>query len=236
MTTAQVGLWLKAGNSYEQLNEQATSPVNAEGGFEINCLPPRAQYLVYASAKGYGKGQRQLQPEYDSNRVELATFVLKHADRVIAGIVTKENDKPASGVTVQLSGEGQPDGYLTTDSQGRFHFQVCAGEIRLFAYSQNGGGNAQAAVEAGDTNIVMTLSSQPGIFPQTPRPPASRCCCACSPPASVRRATLFINWRSRRRRSGRKKFPSSVCRRRSPRMTFSMNGKTPARFHSRSGA
>jgi protocatechuate 3,4-dioxygenase beta subunit len=169
LTTAQVGLWLKVGNSYEQLNEQTTSPVNAEGRFEINCLPPRAQYLVYASAKGYGKGQRQLQPEYDSNRVELATFVLKHADRVIAGIVMKENDKPASGVNVQLSGEGQPDGYLTTDSQGRFHFPVCAGEIRLFAYMQNGGGNAQAAVEAGDTNIVMTLSSQPGIFPQTPR-------------------------------------------------------------------
>jgi hypothetical protein len=168
LTTAQVGLWLKAGNSYEQLNEQPTIPVNAEGRFEIKCLPPDAQYLVYASAKGYGKGQRQLQPEYESNRVELATFVLKPADRVIAGKVMKDDDKPAFGVNVQLSGEDQPEGYLTTDSQGRFHFQVCGGQIRLFAYLPNGSGNAQATVEAGDTNIVMTLSSQPGIFPQTP--------------------------------------------------------------------
>jgi hypothetical protein len=169
LTTAQVGLWLKVGNSYEQLNEQTASPVNAEGRFEIKCLPPDAQYIVYASAKGYGKGQRPLQPEYESNRVELATFVLKHADRVIAGKVLKDDDKPASGVNINLNGDGQPDGNLSTDSQGRFHFQVCEGQIRLFAYSQNGGGNAQATVEAGDTNIVMTLSSQSGSFPQPPR-------------------------------------------------------------------
>ena len=169
LTTAQVGLWLKAGNSYDQLNEQTTIPVNAEGRFEIKCLPPDAQYLVYASAKGYGKGQQQLQPDYESNRVELATFVLKHADRVIAGKVLKDDDKPASGVNVQLSGEDQPDGNMTTDSQGRFHFQVCEGQIRLFAYSQNGGGNAQATVAAGDTNVVLTLSSQPGNVRQPPR-------------------------------------------------------------------
>ncbi len=166
---AQVGEWLKAGNSYEQLNEQTTSPVNAEGRFEIKCLPPDAQYIVYASAKGYGKGQRQLQPEYESNRVELSPFVLKPADRVIAGKVMREDDKPASGVNVQLNGEDQPDGYMTTDSKGQFHFQVCEGQIRLFAYSQNGGGNAQATVEAGDTNVVMTLSSQSGNILQTPR-------------------------------------------------------------------
>ncbi|MGO8836047.1 MAG: carboxypeptidase regulatory-like domain-containing protein [Limisphaerales bacterium] len=169
LITAQVGLWLKAGNSYEQLDEQMTSPVNAEGRFEIKCLPPDAPYLVYASAKGYGKGQQQLQPDYESNRVELATFVLKHTDRVIAGKVLKDDDKPAAGVTVQLNGEDQPDGNLTTDSQGRFHFQVCEGQIRLFAYSQNGGGNAQATVEAGDTNIVMTLGSQPGNVREAPR-------------------------------------------------------------------
>ena len=73
---------------------------------------------------------------------------------------------PASNVS--LSGEDQPEGNVATDSKGRFHFQVCEGQIRLFAYSQNGGGNAQATVEAGDTNVVMTLSSQPGNMPQTP--------------------------------------------------------------------
>ena len=169
LTTAQVGLWLKAGNSYEQLNEQTTIPVNAEGRFEIKCLPPDAQYIVFATAKGHGRSQQQIQGDSETNRVELSPFILKHTDRIIAGKVLKDDDKPASGVNVQLNGEDQPDGNLTTDSQGRFHFQVCEGQIRLFAYSQNGGGNAQATVEAGDTNVVMTLSSQPGSVRQTPR-------------------------------------------------------------------
>jgi hypothetical protein len=169
LTTAQVGLWLKAGNSFDNLDDSSSKPVNAEGRFEIKCLPQDAQFLVYASAKGYGKGQEQLQPEYESNRVELATFALKLADRVIAGQILKDDDKPASGVNINLNGDGQPDGNMTTDSQGRFHFPVCEGKIRLFAYSQNGGGNAQATVEAGDTNIVMNLTASPGAFREPPR-------------------------------------------------------------------
>ncbi len=168
LTGAQVGLWLKAGRSYEQLNEQM-SPVNAEGRYEIKCLPPDAQYTVYATAKGYGKNQQQVEPASETNRMELAPFVLKPADRLIAGQVLNENDKPASGVNVQLNGDGQPDGYMATDSKGRFHFQVCEGQIRLFAYSQSGAGNAQATVEGGDTNIVMNLSSSPGSVRQPPR-------------------------------------------------------------------
>jgi len=168
LTGAQVGLWLKAGRSYDQLNEQM-SQVNAEGRYEIKCLPPDAQYTVYAIAKDYGKNQQQVEPASDTNRIELAPFVLKLADRLIAGQVLNDTDKPASGVNIQLSGDGQPDGNMTTDSKGRFHFQVCEGQIRLFAYSQSGSGNAQATVEAGDTNIVMSLSSSPGGVRQPPR-------------------------------------------------------------------
>jgi hypothetical protein len=165
---AQIGLWLRAGNSYNQLNEQMTT-ANTEGRFEIKCLPPDAQYIVFATAKGYGRSQQQVAPDTETNRLELAPFVLKPADRVIAGQVLTESDKPASGVNVQLNGEDQPDGYTTTDSKGRFRFQVCEGQIRLFAYSQYGSGNAQAAVEAGDTNIVITLTANSGVARETPR-------------------------------------------------------------------
>src|SRR5208282_4510517 len=61
----------------------------------------------------------------------------------------------------------EPDGSTTTDSKGRFHFQVCEGQVRLFANSQ--GGFAQASAEAGDTNVVMTLSFQSGNVRQTAR-------------------------------------------------------------------
>ena len=164
---AQVGLWFKAGNTYESLDEQM-KPADAQGRFQIKCLPADGQYMVYASAKGYGKSTQQVENDSDTNRLELSPLVLKLADQVIAGQVLKDEDKPASGVNINLNGEGQPDGQMTTDSQGRFHFQVCEGQIRLFAYSQYGGGNAQATVEAGDTNIVMTLNSQPGMARQAP--------------------------------------------------------------------
>ena len=163
---AQVGVWLKAGNSYDQLNEQMAA-ADAQGRFEIMCLPPDAQYIVFATAKGHGRSQQQVQGESETNRVELSPFVLKLADRVLAGQVLNENDKTVSGVNVSLNGEDQPDGYMTTDNKGRFHFQVCEGQVRLFANSQ--AGFAQASAEAGDTNVVMTLSSQPGNVRQPPR-------------------------------------------------------------------
>jgi protocatechuate 3,4-dioxygenase beta subunit len=166
LANAQVGVWLKAGNSYEQLNGQMAA-ADAQGRYEIKCLPPDAQYMVFATAKGRGRSQQQVQGDSETNRVELSPFVLKLADRVLAGQVLNENDKPVSGVNVSLNGENQPDGNMTTDSKGRFHFQVCEGQVRLFANSQ--GGFAQATAEAGDTNVVMTLSSQPGNFRQTPR-------------------------------------------------------------------
>jgi hypothetical protein len=167
LASAQVGMWLKAGNSYDQLNEQ-TSAVDAQGRYEIKYLPPDAQYIVFASAKGHGRSQQQVRGDSETNRVELPPFVLKLADHVLAGQVLNENDKPVSGVNVSLNGDDQPNGYMTTDSKGWFHFQVCEGQVRLFANAQNGG-YAQATAEAGDTNVVMTLSSQPGNVRQPPR-------------------------------------------------------------------
>jgi hypothetical protein len=163
---AQVGVWLKAGNSLDQLDERLAA-ADAQGRYEIKCLPPEARYTVFATAKGRGRSQQQVQNDSDTNRMELTPFALKLANRVVAGQVLNENDKPASGVNVSLNGEDQPDGNMTTDSKGRFHFQVCEGQVRLFANSQ--GGSAQASAEAGDTNIVMTLSSQQGVFAQPQR-------------------------------------------------------------------
>jgi hypothetical protein len=140
-----------------------------QGRYEIKCLPPDAQYTVFATAKGHGRSQQQIQNDSETNRMELSPFVLKLADRVLAGQVLNENDKPISGVNVSLNGEDQPDGNMTTDSKGRFHFQVCEGQVRLFASSPQGGGFAQATAEAGDTNVVMTLGSNSGNVRQSPR-------------------------------------------------------------------
>jgi protocatechuate 3,4-dioxygenase beta subunit len=163
---AQVGVWLKAGNSYNSFDQQ-TAAVDAQGRYEIKCLPPDASYIVFASANGYGKSQQPVQNDAETNRVELSPFVLKPADQVLAGQVVNENEKPVSGVNVNLNGINQPDGNMTTDSKGRFHFKVCEGQVRLFANGQEG--FAQAAAEAGDTNVTLTLSSRPGRVRQAPQ-------------------------------------------------------------------
>jgi hypothetical protein len=164
---AQAGVWLKAGNAYDQLNDQLAA-ADAQGRYEIKCLPPDAQYMVFATAKSHGRSQQQVQGDSETNRLELPPFVLKLADRLLAGQVLNENDKPVSGVNVTLNGADQPEGNTTTDSKGRFHFQVCEGRVQLFANSQ--ATFAQAVAEAGETNVVMTLrSSQMGNPLQTPR-------------------------------------------------------------------
>jgi protocatechuate 3,4-dioxygenase beta subunit len=162
---AQIGVWLKAGNSYDTLNEQQTA-ADAQGRYEIKCLPPEAQYIVFATAKGHGRAQQQVQGDPDTNCLELPPFLLKLADQVLAGQVVNTDDKPVSGVNVQLNGNDQPEGMMATDSKGRFHFQVCEGRVTLFASSQSAFG--QATAESGDTNVVITLGGQMGGIRQTP--------------------------------------------------------------------
>jgi len=157
-----ITLLLKAGNSYGQLNEQM-SFTDARGRYEINSLPLDAQYLIMVTAPGHGSKQQQIQNNSATNRLVLPPFVLKLADQVLAGQVLDMNNKPVSGIMVQLNGDGQPNGNTTTDSHGQFHMQVCSGQINLFAYSQYGGGNAQTTATAGDTNVVIRLNSQPGF-------------------------------------------------------------------------
>jgi protocatechuate 3,4-dioxygenase beta subunit len=164
---AEVSVQVKAGNYYSPLNEHS-AVTDAQGRYEIKCLPADAQYWVYASAKGHGKVSQQVSGDSGTNRQELSPFVVKLADHVLAGQVLDEKEKPVSGATVSLSGNDQPDGNVTTDSKGRFHFQVCEGQVRLFAYTPQGGGNAQANAEAGDTNVVLTLSSQQARIRRTP--------------------------------------------------------------------
>ncbi len=59
--------------------------------------------LVYATAKGYGRASSKSSRHSETNRMELAPFVLKLADRLIAGQVLNDNDKPASGVKSSMT-------------------------------------------------------------------------------------------------------------------------------------
>jgi protocatechuate 3,4-dioxygenase beta subunit len=169
LARAEVGVWLRAGNSYNQLDDRLAD-TDAQGRFEIKGLPVEAHYIIFAKTTGYGRSQQELVPEAETNRMELPPFILKPAIFVIAGQVVNQDEKPVSGVNVSLNGDGQPDGFMTTDGKGRFNFKVCEGQVRLFANSQSGFG--QASVEAGDTNIVIQLTENGMPRLEAPKRPA----------------------------------------------------------------
>lgn len=156
LPNAEIELMIFACRSYSQLQQQPVR-ANAEGRFEVKALAPGPKYVIYAGAKDYGRSRLEIEeePNSETNHVELPVFALKRADQVIAGEVLNEQEKPASGIQVSISGEDQPQGSATTDKQGRFRFKVCEGQVQLYAHGQNSYANTQ--VEAGETNIVLQL-------------------------------------------------------------------------------
>ena len=168
LTNATVEIQLRAGNSSSTF-DSARIVVDAQGRFEINTLPPDRQYLLWITAKGYGSARPDVESgETETNRIELAPVVLKVADRKLAGQVVNSEDKPVAGANVYMYGEDQPNTSVRTDKQGRFKFdQVCGGQVQLSANYQNSYANARA--DAGDTNVVITLSSDSGSRRARPR-------------------------------------------------------------------
>ena len=170
ITNLNVTVYLWAGNSGSSFTTLAVT--NAQGRFEVTGLPVNRRYSAGVSAQGYGSASTSIQEATtDTNRVELAPFVLKIADRPIAGQVVDAENKPVPNVYVHVSGQGQPNASVRTDDQGRFAFgAVCEGTVRLYANYQNSYGNTSA--EAGDTNIVLTLGARSGGYQEMVRPPS----------------------------------------------------------------
>jgi hypothetical protein len=152
-TALQLHLW--SGNMGTQFGEKALR-TDENGRFEITALPHGRKFTFWANAKGYGSVNRNLEPDSETNRVELEPIVLKLADQTLGGQVVDDEDRPVARASVHISGEGQPNTSAVTDSQGRFVFEgVCEGPLRLYARFQRSNGNTQA--QSGDTNVVIKL-------------------------------------------------------------------------------
>jgi protocatechuate 3,4-dioxygenase beta subunit len=156
LTNAEVGIWLLAGRTYSELTEQP-AVTRPDGTFQIGTIPADMEYVVFARARNHGRVQMNVEVTSETNQIQLEPFVLKPADQVLSGVVVDENGKPAANAHVSLSGDGQPDGSVSTDSKGRFTFKVCEGSVRLFGNADNAYGNMVA--DAGDTNVVLQIGS-----------------------------------------------------------------------------
>lgn len=173
-TAAPSLLW---GKQYAPLFSRPVK-VDAQGLFTFAGLPQGQEYdfLSGITAKGYGTsfGKNQVSASAaETNHYEIPPFVLKKADRKLAGKVLGPDGKPLAGAMVQLSGEGQPQGLSArSNSKGLFVIDgVCEGEVHLYAswsYTQefggqpdflNAGNGMGIKAQAGDTNFVIQMQN-----------------------------------------------------------------------------
>jgi protocatechuate 3,4-dioxygenase beta subunit len=163
LARANVNLNIMAGNMGGMVEYQ-TIKMNSDGMFTIPALPMGQQYNLYITANGYGSAQKRIgKTQSQTNSIQLSPFKLKVADRLLAGQVLGTDKKPLSGVQVNINGNGQPNGNMSTDATGHFKFKVCAGPINIYAYSPSGSGrNNSGNVQArgGDTNVVVRMGAQ----------------------------------------------------------------------------
>jgi len=165
----RVDLW--SGNSGFQFDDKPIK-TGAQGRFEFIALPPGRKYTLWATAKGYGSANADIQADAETNRIELEPCVLKVADHKLAGEVVDADEKPVALAYVSMFGQGQPTISVRTDDNGRFKFdEVCEGSVQLFAGFQRAYGNTQA--QAGDTNVVIQLGvNQASSARETPKRPS----------------------------------------------------------------
>lgn len=164
ITSAEIDLMTLAGHQYTPVEPNPTK-VDARGSFSIPALPQGRDYsILNLTAKGYGSpfSSVELRPEKTrTNHYDFGAFVLKKADRVLAGQVLGTDGKPVADVPVRFFGQGQRRDFwdmnnVMSDRDGRFFFSgICEGQVTVSAQVQPFSGDAQA--QGGDTNVIVRL-------------------------------------------------------------------------------
>jgi len=153
--------------------------VDAQGMFTFPALPQGREYEFWdgIKAKGYGTTYGRLEAkDSNTNHYEFPAFVLKRADRKLAGQVLGSDGKPVAGANVNMSGQGQLQfRQAKSDSQGHFIFNgVCAGEVKVDAryYTNPDMRNSEEgdlSAQGGDTNVVLRLGVYSYVYPNSVR-------------------------------------------------------------------
>jgi hypothetical protein len=173
VTSAMVELSIRSGLFVPKLYPRPTH-VDADGSYAFPALPQGRRYLIFgAAARAYGTAHGEIKAEdTKTDRYEFPTFVLKWADRKLAGQVLGPYGKPVAGATVMLTGEGQhqgPQQWNSTKTDGKGHFvfdAVCEGQVYLFIRGGTPPGESHGfalprfEAQAGDTNVVAQLDSE----------------------------------------------------------------------------
>jgi protocatechuate 3,4-dioxygenase beta subunit len=158
ITNATVNIEVESGGWSSGQIRPPPVKVNAQGVFTIPAMPQGRRYSSFEgiTAKGYGMAGAFLDTNNTmTNHYEFPPFVLKRADRKLAGQVLGVDGKPIVGANVNLSGQGQRQQASTPSGRnGQFRFEgVCEGQV---------------AVQASYTTVQPPLPGAPGPAPGVP--------------------------------------------------------------------
>ncbi len=166
ITSSLIDLKIMSGRSFASVENKPVR-VDGRGSFSYSALPQGYEYDVFdLTARGYGSGGGFVDARNThTNGYEFPTFVLKRADRILAGIVLDREGKPVAAATLFISGRGQlPRAGIHSDDEGRFGVDsICEGEVKVDAHyypSPNGfirEEQGDIAAQGGDTNVVIRL-------------------------------------------------------------------------------
>jgi protocatechuate 3,4-dioxygenase beta subunit len=170
LSNAVVTVYLWSGRFGSEFEDKPIRS-DSQGRFQLSALPPGRHYGIEVSLHGYGRGNHDIQPNVETNHIELEPFVLKVVDQKIAGRVVDADDKPVARAYVNLQGQDQPYASLSTDAQGRFSFDACEGQARLYARHPLSESSGNVNAEGGDTNVCIRLGANQR---PSPRPVAAR--------------------------------------------------------------
>ncbi len=187
ITNATVDLRMLSSGMFLELLPQPAE-VDAKGSFTLPAFPQAGEYFFVngVTAKGYGAAGAMVEAkDSKTNHYEFPAFVLKRANRKLAGQVLGQDGNPVAGAMVRFYGQGQPPPWsqliiaapsgtrvnirgqvkplppgihsdIQSDLQGRFSFDpVCEGPVAVYANLNSSQGNTSA--QGGDTNIVIKL-------------------------------------------------------------------------------
>jgi hypothetical protein len=163
LNTVVMDLYFLSGGQSRKLRP-GPQKTDATGLFAIPALPQGREYFFPfgITAPGYGWLYGDLQAtNSNTNHYEFPTFVLKPADRKLAGQLLGPGGKPVKGVSVSFSGPGQPRLGETsempateTDALGHFSFDtVCEGPVTVALKHENS--QITVPAQGGETNVVL---------------------------------------------------------------------------------
>jgi len=161
VTNAILDLILYQPDGRAIMRVQRATNINDLGTFSINALPKGARYALTVIADGYGRTEKEI-PD-NATRVDLLqvpVFVLRPANKRLAGVVLDSNNNPAPGVMVSVYAEGLVSVHAFATAEGTFLFDgICDGEVKVSTtFTSNGAGfTSEVKAHAGDTNVVIRL-------------------------------------------------------------------------------